>query len=104
VSTSDHGESNAETTASPRERLMGFWEHLNELRGTIIKSVVVFVAFAGLIGYFFKQFDGILSRPFRAVVQKYPELHLDLGTVAMMVRAVRFLFHRAIRRAGTDAA
>ena len=43
----------------PKERAMGFWDHLEELRGTIIKSVIAFVVFAVLIGYFIKEFNDV---------------------------------------------
>jgi sec-independent protein translocase protein TatC len=84
VSTSDHHGKNAEQVASPRERVMGFWEHLHELRGTILKSVVVFCSFAGLIGYYLKEFDKLLMQPFQAVALDYPHLLLELGTGSPM--------------------
>ena len=59
---------------------MGFWDHLNELRGTIIKSAIVFAAFAGLIGYFLPDFNRALMLPFNRVAANYPELQIQLGT------------------------
>lgn len=63
---------------------MGFWDHLEELRGTIIKSVVVFFVFAGLIGYFITDFNHALKWPLDVVQQENPGLVIDLGTVAIM--------------------
>lgn len=65
----------------PREKAMGFWEHLEELRGTIIKSVVVFVLFAGLIGYFIQEFHHVMIGPLLSVQAAHPELAFEqLGT------------------------
>src|SRR5262245_11835474 len=63
---------------------MGFWDHLNELRGTIIKSVTVFLIFAALIGYYLTEFNRILMWPFHSVVLEYPKLVIELGTGSMM--------------------
>lgn len=72
------------TNATPpppsREKPMGFWEHLEELRGTIIKSVVTFVIFAALIGYFIKEFNDVVMWPLRTVQVSHPNVNLELGT------------------------
>ena len=68
----------------PHERAMGFWEHLEELRGTIIKSVVTFMVFAGLIGYFITDFNLALKWPLYLVQHENPGLVIDLGTVTIM--------------------
>jgi sec-independent protein translocase protein TatC len=76
------------TTDNPpppgREKAMGFWDHLEELRGTIIKCVVTFAIFAGLIGYYLKQFNDVLLWPLNTVKAEYPQLILDLGTTTIM--------------------
>lgn len=60
---------------------MGFWDHLEELRGTIIKSVIAFVVFAVLIGYFIKEFnEAVLMWPLLHVTADYPHLTVELGT------------------------
>lgn len=59
---------------------MGFWDHLEELRGTIIKSVVVFVIAAVVIGIFIKEFNHLLMWPLTQAQEKYPTLSTDLGT------------------------
>ena len=72
------------TTASPREKPMGFWEHLDELRGTIVKSLVVFLIFAVLIGYFATEFNHALLWPLHYVAKDYPDLSTKLGTLSIM--------------------
>ncbi len=59
---------------------MGFWDHLDELRGTIIKSAAAFVLFAGLIGCYLEDFDRMLMMPFHDVAMRYPHLVITLGT------------------------
>ena len=63
---------------------MGFWDHLDELRGTIIKSIVVFVIFAVLIGYYLTQFDRLLMWPFHRAAAEYPNLTIELVTATPM--------------------
>ena len=74
--------------APRREKAMGFWEHLEELRGTIIKSVIVFVIAAALIGYFITEFNAALMWPLLKVQAQYqvqhPNFVVDLGTQKVM--------------------
>lgn len=63
---------------------MGFWDHLNELRGTIIKSACVFAIFAALIGYYLTGFNDLLMWPFHSITAEYPKLVLELGTGSPM--------------------
>lgn len=73
------------TTPAPREKAMGFWEHLEELRGTIIKSLVVFLVFAILIGVFCTEFFHLLLWPLHHVTKDYPDLPaVKLGTMTIM--------------------
>ena len=74
----------AEPATPTREKPMGFWDHLNELRGTIIKSVVVFVIFATIIGFYLTEFNQVLMWPFYKVTKEYPSLTIDLGTTTIM--------------------
>ncbi|WP_414659916.1 twin-arginine translocase subunit TatC [Horticoccus sp. 23ND18S-11] len=69
---------------SPREKAMGFWEHLDELRGTIVKSLAVFVVFAVLIGYFAVEFNQALLWPLHHVAKDYPNMDTKLGTLSIM--------------------
>jgi sec-independent protein translocase protein TatC len=73
-----------EPVTAPREKAMGFWDHLEELRGTIIKSAIVFIIFACLIGYFMKEFNDVLLWPLLKVKAEYPKLILELGTTTIM--------------------
>jgi sec-independent protein translocase protein TatC len=73
-----------EPAASTREKPMSFWEHLEELRGTIIKSVIAFVITASIIGYFLKEFQDVLMWPFRHVQAAYPGMTMDLGTTTIV--------------------
>lgn len=68
----------------PREKPMGFWDHLEELRGTIIKSVVVFVVFATAIGIYMKEFNDILMMPLMKIQAEYPAVVIELGTNSIM--------------------
>ncbi len=70
--------------ASPREKPMGFWQHLEELRGTLVKSVVVFIIFATLIGVFATQFNESLKWPLLSVAKEYPNIDTKLGTLSIM--------------------
>jgi sec-independent protein translocase protein TatC len=63
---------------------MGFWDHLDELRGTIIKSVAVFIVFAVLIGYYLTQFNRLLMWPFHRAATNYPNLAIELVTATPM--------------------
>lgn len=63
---------------------MSFWEHLEELRGTLIKSVVTLVIFAVLIGVFIKQFNQGLLWPLHTATAKYPGLEIKLVTTSML--------------------
>lgn len=63
---------------------MGFWEHLEELRGTIIKSIVVFLIFAVLVGIFATEFNSSLLWPLHHVAKDYPDFSTKLGTLSIM--------------------
>jgi sec-independent protein translocase protein TatC len=63
---------------------MGFWDHLEELRGTIIKSLAAFVVCAVVVGYFAIEFNHALLWPLHYVAQSYPEFDTKLGTLSIM--------------------
>lgn len=67
-----------------REKAMGFWEHLDELRGTIIKSLIAFVVCATVIGFFLKEFNTALLWPLHHVALEYPGMDVKLGTLSIM--------------------
>lgn len=68
----------------PREKPMGFLDHLEELRWTLVKCVVVFAIAAGAIGVFMKEYNDVLLWPLRFVQAEKPDLALDLGTTSIM--------------------
>lgn len=68
----------------PHEKAMSFWGHLEELRGTLIKCAITFAIFAGLIGYFIKEFNDALMWPLLLVKKEYPNLLIELGTTSIM--------------------
>jgi len=67
---------------APREKAMGFWDHLEELRGTIIKSLVAFLICATLVGIFCTEFNHALLWPLHHVAKDYPTLDPKLGTLS----------------------
>jgi sec-independent protein translocase protein TatC len=73
-----------EVAVSPREKPMGFFDHLEELRWTLIKSVIVFVLFAILIGVFLRRFNDVLLWPLQRVMEGRADFVLELGTISIM--------------------
>lgn len=69
---------------TPREKPMGFLDHLDELRQTLVKSAIAFVVFASLIGFFLKEFNDVLLWPLNTVRADHPKMVLELGTTAPM--------------------
>ncbi len=63
---------------------MGFWDHLEELRGTIIKSLIAFVVFAVLVGVFATEFYHELLWPLHHVKKSYPDFDVRLGVQSIM--------------------
>ncbi len=73
-----------EVAISPREKPMGFLEHLEELRWTLVKSAITFAIFAAAIGFFLQQFNEVLLWPLHFVQANRPEFRLELGTTSIM--------------------
>ncbi len=69
---------------NPREKPMGFLDHMEDLRWTLIKSVAVFLIFAVLIGFGLKEFNQALMWPLHVVKAEYPAMVIDLGTTSVM--------------------
>jgi sec-independent protein translocase protein TatC len=63
---------------------MGFLEHLEELRGTLIKCVIVFGIFAGLIGWNLREFTDVLLLPWTNVRADFPQFTSGLITISPM--------------------
>ena len=59
---------------------MSFWDHLEELRGTLIRSVLV-VVLVFVVGFFFKDFlfDQVILKPARREFWLYRLLNVDLN-------------------------
>lgn len=74
----------AEALPPSREKPMGFWQHLEELRGTLIKSVTAFVICAVVVGYFATEFMEYLKWPLTYVAKDYPSIDTKLGTLSIM--------------------
>lgn len=74
----------AEAMVDPREKPMGFLDHLEELRWTLVKCAVVFVIAAGLIGSFLREFNDVLLWPLRHVQTANPDLTFELTTRTIM--------------------
>jgi sec-independent protein translocase protein TatC len=84
VSTRDDRGGEIERLSAGPEKSMGFWDHLDELRSTLIKSVIVFAVFAVLIAYYLTEFNEVLMWPFHTVAMDFPKLVIELGTGSMM--------------------
>ena len=82
--------SNDESNVTPdrlttlREKAMGFWDHLEELRGTIVKSVIAFIVFAVLVGIFVTEFNHLLLWPLEYVAKDFPDFPTKLGMNSIM--------------------
>jgi sec-independent protein translocase protein TatC len=71
-------------TEPAKRKPMGFLDHLEDLRMTLIKSVVVFAGFVTLIAYWVDDFAKVLSWPLERVKQDYPKMSTDLVTNSPM--------------------
>lgn len=63
---------------------MGFFDHLEELRWTLVKSAIAFTVCAVLVGVFLKEFNHVLMLPLQWVQAGKADFELDLGTVSVM--------------------
>jgi len=67
---------------------MGFWDHIAELRGTLIKSVVAIGVGIGVAALRLNDLKTILLWPLHAVQMEDPSVEVDLAT-----RSVTEIFH-----------
>lgn len=81
--TPDRDDDETELVA-PEEKPMGFLDHLEELRVTLIKCAATLVVFLAAIGYFLLEFKGWLEWPWRYAMRQYPELSLQFRTDSPM--------------------
>ncbi len=63
---------------------MGFLDHLEELRWTLIKCAIVFALVVTVIAYFMQEFAFVLNWPLEHVRAEYPQLKTDLVTNSPM--------------------
>jgi sec-independent protein translocase protein TatC len=80
----DDTDYDSEPQLDAREKPMGFLEHLDELRGTLVKCAIAFVVFAALIGIYMQEFNDVLMWPLNTVRHNNPEFVLELSTRAPM--------------------
>lgn len=73
-----------EASYDVREKPMGFLEHLEELRWTLVKSAIALAIAAGVIGYFMKDFNDVLLWPLRLVEHERQSNALSLNTHSVM--------------------
>lgn len=74
----------AEVQVSPREKPMGFWQHIEELRGVLLKSVIAFAICAVIVGFFVTESMEALRWPLDHVAKDYPDFDTKLGTISLM--------------------
>lgn len=63
---------------------MGFFDHLEDLRWTLIKCVVVFGIFVTFIAYWVDDFGRVLNWPLDQVKADYPKMNTELITNSPM--------------------
>ncbi|PTY05927.1 twin-arginine translocase subunit TatC [Opitutaceae bacterium EW11] len=63
---------------------MGFFEHLEDLRWTLVKCAIVFTIFATAIGFYLKEFNDLVLWPLHHVQATHPGFLLELGTTTIM--------------------
>ena len=63
---------------------MGFLEHLEDLRWTLIKCAVVFAVFVAVIAYQLQSTSDLLMRPLHQVLVDYPQVKAGLVTNSPM--------------------
>jgi sec-independent protein translocase protein TatC len=76
--------SSEETEQIQGGKPMGFLDHLEELRGTLIKCALVFALFVAVIASFLKESATVLNWPLERVRPEYPQLKMDLVTNSPM--------------------
>ena len=62
------------------EKVMGFLDHLEELRWTLVKCAIVIVIMATLSGVFMQEVRTFLEWPWHRALASFPELKLELRT------------------------
>ncbi len=63
---------------------MGFFDHIEDLRWTLVKCVGTFLIFAVLIAIFMREFNDVLQWPLNSVQETNPDFGVELGTISVM--------------------
>jgi len=79
----DSGELPEDAVARRGEKPMGFFDHLEELRWTLLKCVIVYGVFVAILAFFLKDFHHLLLWPLEVARASYPQLAFDLGTTSV---------------------
>ena len=80
----DTGDPYEAANPPPTRKAMGFFDHLEELRMTIIKSVAVFGVFVTIIAYQLDRASHLLTWPLDRVRADFPEMATNLVTNSPM--------------------
>lgn len=84
MDTDDVGDPYEAANPPPTRKAMGFFDHLEELRMTIIKSVAVFGVFVTIIAYQLDRASHLLTWPLDRVRADFPEMATNLVTNSPM--------------------
>jgi sec-independent protein translocase protein TatC len=63
---------------------MGFWDHLNELRGTLVRCVLALLGGVLVVAFQLDAFNDVLMWPLRHVQANFPGLEVDVNTYTPM--------------------
>jgi len=77
------GELPEDAVARRAEKPMGFFDHLEELRWTLLKCVIAYGVFVAILAFFLKDFHHLLLWPLEVARASYPQLTFDLGTTSV---------------------
>lgn len=67
-----------------QEKPMGFLDHLEDLRWTLVKCAIVFAIMVAVIAYNLKEFAWVMHWPMDTVRAEYPNVKVDLVTTSPM--------------------
>ena len=87
-------------SANPEENVMSFWEHLEELRGRLVRMILAFVVGGGVAWFFKRQLLIWLTLPFVKAWNSGPHQ----GVAALHFPAPAALFLAYVRLAATGGA
>lgn len=88
-----------EAAIDPREKPMGFFEHLDELRGTLTKCVIVYALCAIVLAIYSRDVKFLLEKPLDEIRPAYPTLDLKLRgneVMSLMSMSMQLTFFGAL--------